>query len=113
MTLNVNTLRTRHRILPNPRTVTLTPQNPTAAAQTVNNVRQRPWSVAGPGEQPIAFEGSSIAFLLPVENLAGTVPKAGDKLTDDASNDWLINGTDLNLEECVYNCMCYDWKGTT
>lgn len=114
MTLSRSILNTRHRMLPNPRTCTLTPQNPAATAISLPRAYRRPWTQDEIAYNPVATEDQKAAFILPYEYLGSTVPKAGDKITDDESNDWLIRGgVSRELEGAYFRCLCTDWKGTT
>lgn len=97
-----------HKILPNPITVTLTPQNPTAAAVQVAEGHTRPLKqnqLRMMGEL-FGMEETFRAFLLPTANLGGTAPKNGDKLADNASVNWTVKMADLELEGNIYRLLC-------
>lgn len=113
MTLSRSILNTRHRMLPNPRACTLTPQNPAAAAVSLARAYRRPWSNDDLQFNPVSMEDARAIFLVPYEYAGSTVPKGGDKITDDESVDWLIRQVTRELEGAYYRCVCTDWKGTT
>lgn len=106
--LNHASMLNVHKMLPDPITVTLTPQNPTITAVEVSETRSRPLEhselqMAG---NVIGIESKSRAFLLPVASLDGTDPENGDKITDNAAADWTIKVTKLEQADTMYRCLC-------
>lgn len=104
MPLTAATLRTTHRILPNPRTVTITPKNPSAAA--ISNVTgyRRPWGQREINQGLVGVEPQNTVFLLATETLGGNVPVNGWWITDDESVVWTILNVTRELEGAIFRC---------
>lgn len=111
MPLNLATRLTKYQMLPDPITVTLTPNDSAGTlgtAVTVTEARSRPLQqrelqMLG---SIIGIEDTTRAFLLPINTLGGTVPKNGDTITDNAANDWTIRVAGLDGTDTLYRCVC-------
>jgi len=107
MPLTAASLATTHRILPNPRAVTLTPKNPDAAPVTGITGYRRPWTQEEIRQfGNIAIESNRASFLLAKETLSGNVPLNGWWITDDEATGWIIQSVGRELEGALFRCTC-------
>lgn len=101
-----NRLANAFRVLPNPRPITWTPQNPTGAAVTISVSQRRPWTQEEIAQlsDGVRIAAELAAFLLPVILLGGGNPKNGDKLTDGDAT-WTIVSLRGELENTLLRCL--------
>lgn len=94
-------------MLPDTRTVSLTPKNPAAAAVTGITGYRRPWSQDEIHQfGSIGIESNRASFLLAKETMGATIPLNGWWITDDESANWIIQGVTRELADTMFRCTC-------
>lgn len=109
MPLTTAALQGRYKMLPNQRTVTLTPKNPDATAITgIGGVVRRPWSKSEVQTfgGVVGIESERATFIIPKDTLTTTIPKNGWWITDDESSVWTILSVTKELEGTMFRCPC-------
>lgn len=118
MTLSSSYLGSRlSAIMPGCATVTLTPYSTGDAAgtavTTVRGFREPRNTRSFPGAPAFTASADDTVWLLEAATTGGTVPKAGDTITDESSVVWTISdGVTTEQMGGVYRCPCTKQRGT-